>query len=632
MIRPLVLLLAAAACAWTQSKPSQIYQLVEPPLTSAEQAAREIRQYFFPRIPALAAPASGAAWDAGQKRIREKVLRDVVYKGWPEEWVKAPLKLEERGVIQGAGYRIRKLRYEIVPGFWGAALLYEPDRPAVNAQGRAPALLNVNGHVGPIGKAADYKQKRCIQNARMGIYALNLEWLAFGELTGDGNSHYNGAHLDLVGMNGLGIFYLAMRKGVDILWEHAQVDRARIGVTGLSGGGWQTIILSSLDERVAAAMPVAGYSAMISKLERTADMGDHEQSATDLLAGQEYTHFTAMLAPRPALIAGNAEDDCCFRAPLVKPHIYDAILPFYRAYGKENLFQWHENRDPGDHNYEWDNRMASYRFFGQAFGVKPPEAESSMEGEIRTAAELAVGLPADNLSILGLARVTASKLGERRGTRQDLLRLLRYQPAEVRHAWALRGNLSKGVESEGYRVDYTNGLSSTAVRLSAYERPPARTATILLADGGKKAAASEASDRLNAGESVFVMDPMLMGDEAPSRDGNTGAGLYARFFYMMGERPLAVQAAQVAALARWIKTRFGVRTVNLSTQGPRSQMIGLTAHALENGLFHELKSRQGMASLGEVLEKPARYLEVPELFVFGLYKDFDINTLQKFPQ
>ena len=38
-------------------------------------------------------------------------------------------------------------------------------------------------------------------------------------------------------MNGLGIFYLNMRKGIDILWEHANVDRARIGVTGLSGGG-----------------------------------------------------------------------------------------------------------------------------------------------------------------------------------------------------------------------------------------------------------------------------------------------------------------------------------------------------------------------------------------------------------
>ncbi|MBN8730532.1 MAG: acetylxylan esterase [Acidobacteria bacterium] len=628
MTRALLLLLASTALLWGQSKSNQVRQLLEPPLTNADLAAQELRQYFFSRIPKLPAQPTAASWTAEQKRIREKVLREVVYNGWPQEWVKAPLKVEDRGVIQGEGYRVRKLRYEIVPGFWGAALLYEPEKPAVNAQGKAPGIVNVNGHVGPIGKAVDYKQKRCIQYARMGIYAVNLEWLQYGELSGDGNIHYNGAHLDLIGMNGLGIFYLNMRKGIDILWEHANVDRARIGVTGLSGGGWQTITLGSLEERVAAAMPVAGYSAMISKLERTADMGDHEQSATDLLAGQEYTHFTAMLAPRPALIAHNAEDDCCFRAPLVKPHIYDAIVPFYRAYGKESLFEWHENRDPADHNYEWDNRMASYRFFAKSFGLKAPEQESNMSGEIHTREELTVGLPGDNLSILGLARREAAKLGPRQGTAAELKTLLRYQPVEVRHAWALRGTKSKGVESTGYRIDFANGLSATAVWLANYERPAARTITIMLADGGKKDLATEASDRLNGGDSVLVVDPMLIGDETPVRSGSSGAGLYARFFYMTGERPLAVQAAQLAALAGWVKATYGAAQVRVVSKGPRSQMIGLAAKALESVQISEINSLQGMATLGELLERPGSYLETPEVFSFGLYKTFDIKLLK----
>ena len=628
MTRALLLLLASSALLWPQSKSAQLRLLLEPPLTTAEQAANEIRQYFFTRIPQLPAQPTAASWTAEQKRIREKVLREVVYNGWPEEWVKAPLKVEERGVIEGKGYRIRKLRYEIVPGFWGSALLYEPEKPAVNAQGKAPGIVNVNGHVGPIGKAVDYKQKRCVQYARMGIYALNVEWLLYGELAGEGNTHYNGAHLDLVGMNGLGIFYLNMRKGIDILWEHAKVDRGRIGVTGLSGGGWQTITLSSLDERVAAAMPVAGYSAMVSKLERTADMGDHEQSATDLLAGQEYTHFTAMLAPRPALIAGNAEDDCCFRAPLVKPHIYDAILPFYRAYGKEKLFQWHENRDPGDHNYEWDNRMASYRFFAQAFGLTAPERESDMLGDIRSKDELTVGLPGDNLTILGLARSVASKLGPRQGTAEDLRKLLRYEPTTVKHAWALRGTKSKGVESTGYRIDFTNGLSATGVWLANYERPAARTVTIMLADGGKKELAGEASDRLNAGESVMVIDPLLIGDEAPVRSGSSGAGLYARFFYMTGERPLAVQAAQLVGITKFVQARYGAERVRLLTQGPRSQLVALTAKVLDKGQYSDLQARQSLSSLGELLDRPANYLDMPEIFSLGLYKHFDINMLE----
>ena len=118
-------------------------------------------------------------------------------------WTAGP-KFEEVGVIEtGSGYRIRKLRYEIVPGFDSAALLYEPE----HMSGKIPAILNVNGHVGPPGKAVEYKQKRCINYAKHGILALNLEWFSFGELDKKGNEHWFGAHLDLVGANELGIFY-----------------------------------------------------------------------------------------------------------------------------------------------------------------------------------------------------------------------------------------------------------------------------------------------------------------------------------------------------------------------------------------------------------------------------------------
>ena len=52
-------------------------------------------------------------------------------------------------MASGAGYRIRKLRYEIVPGFQSTAVLYEP----AEVRGKVPAILNVHGHVGPISNA-----------------------------------------------------------------------------------------------------------------------------------------------------------------------------------------------------------------------------------------------------------------------------------------------------------------------------------------------------------------------------------------------------------------------------------------------------------------------------------------------
>ena len=68
---------------------------------------------------------------------------------------------------------------------------------------------------------------------------LVLEWFSFGELSQPGNNHSYGAQLDLVGANVAGIFYLEMRRGLDYIYNHASVDRNRIGVTGLSGGGWR---------------------------------------------------------------------------------------------------------------------------------------------------------------------------------------------------------------------------------------------------------------------------------------------------------------------------------------------------------------------------------------------------------
>ncbi len=73
-------------------------------------------------------------------------------------------------------YRLRKFRYEIVPGFWSGALLYEPD----TIRGKIPAILNVIGHE-PNGNAAEYEQKRCINFAKRGMLALSLSWVGFGQ-------------------------------------------------------------------------------------------------------------------------------------------------------------------------------------------------------------------------------------------------------------------------------------------------------------------------------------------------------------------------------------------------------------------------------------------------------------------
>ena len=176
----LLLIALGVSLAHGQSEPEDLNAILKDEILPPAVAEFQIRQYLVERIAAPPrVPSSPQEWTSEAARLRHHLLDDVAFHGWPKEWVTAEPKFDEVGVIEtGSGYRIRKLRYEIVPGFDSAALLYEPE----HLSGKIPAILNVNGHVGPPGKTVEYKQKRCINFARHGMLALNLEWFSFGEL------------------------------------------------------------------------------------------------------------------------------------------------------------------------------------------------------------------------------------------------------------------------------------------------------------------------------------------------------------------------------------------------------------------------------------------------------------------
>ena len=634
----LLLIPLGVSLAHGQSEPEDLNAILKDEILSPAVADFQIRQYLVNRVaepPRV--PPSPQEWTSEAARLRHHLLEEVAFHGWPREWVEAGPKFDEVGVIEtGSGYKIRKLRYEIVPGFYSVALLYEPE----HLSGKIPAVLNLNGHVGPPGKAIEYKQKRCINYAKHGILALNLEWFWFGELDKRGNEHWFGAHLDLVGANELGLFILEMRKGLDFLYNHPNVDRARIGVTGLSGGGWQTITLSALDERVRASNPVAGFSSLRARVEarRYGDLGDLEQSATDSLAGSDFSHLVALVAPRPILLTYNAEDDCCFRAGLVKPLVYDAIQPFFKLYRKEDAIGWHENRDPATHNYQLDNRLADYRFFSQQFGLPLIDNEDHVAQEIRTYDELRVGLPEDNLTILGLAQKLgraisrppvppdpAAQAAWSGSERTKLKEVVRSKPVHIERLWLVATTKSKDVQTTSYLFQLSDGLSASGVWLrSILQSSDSAPVTIVLDDKGKEAAAPAVSDRVNRGEQVLALDLMFTAsswkDNPPDQ--------FVQLLHGLGDRPLGMEAAQLSAIARWAKERAGVSSVRLEPGGIRTQVISLVAAALDPALFSALAVRSGMHSLSYVLELPVRLEEAPELFCLDFYKEFDVDRLE----
>ncbi len=592
----------------------------------------EVEKYVGARLPKMPAVKTAAEWEPYAAKIRAGVLERVVYRGAAANWRDAKTRVEWLETIKGGpGYRIKKLRYEAVPGLWIPALLYEPD----NLKGKVPVILNVNGH-DRNGKAASYKQMRCINQAKRGMIALNVEWLGMGQLRTTGLQHGRMNQLDLCGTSGLAPFYLSMKRGLDVLLGLEHADPKRVAVTGLSGGGWQTIFISSLDTRVTLTNPVAGYSGFHTRLKHYKDLGDSEQTPCDLATVADYTHLTALMAPRPTLLTNNAKDDCCFEAGYVLPALREAAEPVFKLYGQANHLRSHVNDVPGNHNYGKDNRQAFYRMAGDFFypGDRSYSAvEIPSDGEVKSKEELAVDLPAKNADFQTLALALARTLpreAELPGDRTAAQKWLERQRGKLRSLVKAKGYQVKAVktggeERGGVKATYWQLRMDDAWTVPVVElvRGRPKATAILVNDAGRHADPVNAARLLDAGHRVLAVDPFYLGESRPAHHD----WLFALMVATVGERPLGLQAGQLAAVARWSVGEHHGGPVTLCAVGPRTSVMALVAGALEQRAVGRLELDGAPGSLKEVIEQNRTVDQMPEQFCFGLLEAFDVKQL-----
>ena len=321
----LLLVAAATIGAWAEESGQKngIKTLLEHVVLDDGQSLAEVRKFCDSRIIAMPRDITWSAWQHEAERIGEAcwiTLSSAACR--PHGAMRRAASSGSTRSPADPATGSRSCATKLSPACGFPRCFYEPDE----LEGRVPVVLNVNGHDSK-GKAAPYKQIRCINLAKRGMLALNVEWLGMGQLQGDGFSHNRMNQLDLCGTSGLAVFYLAMERGLDMLVDHPHADVERVAMAGLSGGGWQTILFSSLDRRVTLANPVAGYSSFKTRVEFFSDLGDSEQTPTDLAMLADYTHLTAMRAPRPTLLTYNAKDECCFASAHALPPLLDAVTP-----------------------------------------------------------------------------------------------------------------------------------------------------------------------------------------------------------------------------------------------------------------------------------------------------------------
>jgi len=628
------LLLIATASVLHAQDADPLQAALSRPILSEGQPWAEVRAYCEARVPSLPAVTTREKWQRFADRNRADTLKKVVFRGEADRWRRGRTRVESLGTIEGGpGYRIRRLRYEALPGLWIPALLYEPEKLA----GRVPVVLNVNGHDGN-GKAAPYKQLRCINLAKRGMIALNPEWFGMGQLRTPGFQHGLINAVDLCGTSGISTHYLALKRGIDVLLAQEHADPSRVAVTGLSGGGWQTIFISSLDTRVTLTNPVAGYSSFKTRARYASDLGDSEQTPVDMATVTDYTHLTAMMAPRATLLTYNAKDDCCFRAEHALPPLLESASPIFKLYGREQRLRWHIDVDPGTHNYLVGNRQAFYRMVGDHFfagntAYNPTEIPS--EVEVKSSDQLRVELPTDNLDLQKLALSLAKDLPRdarlptdprkarewQRSRRTRLREIVRARDFTVRAETAGTETLA-GRPVTRWRLRMDDAWTVPVVEIGARD---AKETVLVIADGGRAAAVASVRQHLDAGRRVVAVDPFYLGESHPQPA--SLAYLWALFVGAVGDRPVGIQASQLRAVARWLRDERGAGAVTLAASGPRSSLAALVTAGLEEEAIGALELQGSLGSLKEVLEQGTPFAGGPEYFCFGLLERFDVPQL-----
>ncbi|MDH4460648.1 MAG: acetylxylan esterase, partial [Flectobacillus sp.] len=228
-----------------------------------------------------------------------------------------------------------------------------------------PVILNPDGHFGDGRYRADC-QYRCAMQAKMGAIAFSYDLFAWGESLLQFKTEDHRKSL------AQSIQFLNSERILDWLLTLKNADAKRVAITGGSGGGSQTMLVTALDGRIALSIPVVMLSSHHSGgCPCESGMGVHLCGE-----GTNNVEIASMAAPRPQLILSDGKD--------WTQHVPEVEFPFlkkiYGFYQQEN--QVENNHFPIEgHDYGLSKRLASYQFLAKYFQLDLKKVQNN-EGKI----------------------------------------------------------------------------------------------------------------------------------------------------------------------------------------------------------------------------------------------------------
>ena len=277
------------------------------------------------------------------------------------------LKATITGTAEGEGFVVEKLHYQSSPGLYVTGNLYLPEERKPGE--KFPAILYVCGH-GRVKKGGvSYGNKVHYHHhgawfARNGYVCLTIDTIQLGEIEGLHHGIYskNMWWWASRGYTPAGVEAWNGIRGIDYLQSRPEVDGERIGVTGRSGGGAYSWWVAALDERVKAAVTVAGITSMRNHVVDGCVKGHCDCMYQVNAARWDFAMISSLVAPRSLLISNTDKDGIFPLDGVVEVHrktkrVYDML-------GVPNNLGLHitegphkDTQDLRVHAFSWFNRF-----------------------------------------------------------------------------------------------------------------------------------------------------------------------------------------------------------------------------------------------------------------------------------
>jgi hypothetical protein len=277
------------------------------------------------------------------------------------------LKATITGKLEGDGFTVENLHYQSSPGLYVTGNLYLPaDR---KKRERFPAVLYVCGHGRVKKDGVSYGNKVHYHHhgswfARNGYVCLTIDTIQLGEIEGIHHGTYSKDMWWWVsrGYTPAGVEAWNSMRGIDYLQSRPEVDPDRIGVTGRSGGGAYSWWVAALDERVKAAVPVAGITSMRNHVIDGCVEGHCDCMYQVNSERWDFAMISSLVAPR-ALLISNTDKDRIFPLDGVL-EVHSKTRKLYGLLGATGKLGLHitegSHKDTQDlrvHAFSWFNRF-----------------------------------------------------------------------------------------------------------------------------------------------------------------------------------------------------------------------------------------------------------------------------------